>query len=193
LATSRPILTPIMSKPECCSDSPARRSFLKEAAAVVIGGVVALVPAAAGLFAWLDPLRRKPEAAGFVKVGTLDALPADSVPRKFSILADHVDAWTRTPQVPIGAVYLRRVKEREVVAFHSMCPHAGCFVDYRENAKDFYCPCHNSTFAQDGSINDPKSPSPRAMDTMEVELRGNDIWVRFQNFAAGHKEKRPVA
>lgn len=181
-----------MSKPDCQDASP-RRSFIKEAAAVLIGGVVTLVPAAAGLFAWMDPLRRRGGAAGFVKVATLDALPADSVPRKFAVLADHVDAWTRTPQVPVGAVYLRRIKEREIVAMHSMCPHAGCFVDYRDEARDFYCPCHNSTFAQDGSINDPKSPSPRALDTLEVELRGNDIWVRFQNFAAGHKEKRPVA
>lgn len=170
-----------------------RRSFLKEAASVLIGGIVMLVPAAAGLFTWLDPLKRRNSGGGqFVKVGTLDALPADGVPRKFTVLADHVDAWTKTPHMPVGAIYLRRTGDKEVSALHSVCPHAGCFVDYRGDRKDFFCPCHNSTFAADGEINDPKSPSPRAMDSLEVEVRGNEVWVRFQNFVAGHKEKRVV-
>jgi menaquinol-cytochrome c reductase iron-sulfur subunit len=175
-------------------DPPSRRSFVKEAAAIVIGGIITLVPVAAGLFAWLDPVRRKQGgAAGFVKVATLDALPADGIPRKFTVHADFVDAWTRVSQAPVGAVYLRRPAEKQVVALHTVCPHAGCFVDYREGQKDFFCPCHNSAFGTDGSISSPKSPSPRPMDALEVEVRGNEIWVRFQNFAAGHKDKRPIA
>ena len=37
---------------------PQRRNFFAEAAAVVIGGFVGLFPFAAGLAAFLDPLRR---------------------------------------------------------------------------------------------------------------------------------------
>jgi menaquinol-cytochrome c reductase iron-sulfur subunit len=172
---------------------PDRRGFFKQSAALVIGAMAGLVPLGAGLFAWLDPLRRHSGTAGFLKVASLESLPPDSVPRKFPVLADRVDAWTRTPAVPIGAVYLRRTAERVVVALHVSCPHAGCFVDYQSARKGYYCPCHDSTFAEDGSVNDPKSPSPRALDSLEVELRGSEIWVRFQNFQAGHKEKRVVA
>lgn len=176
-----------------CGCSP-RRSFIKEAAALAVGGLITLVPAAAGLFFWLDPVRRKTAgAAGFVKIATLDSLPPDGVPRKFTVLADQTDAWTKVPKAPVGAIYLRRTGEKQIVALHSVCPHAGCFVDYRDGEKDFFCPCHNSTFASDGSVNDPKSPSPRGMDTLDLEVRGNEVWVRFQNFAAGHKDKRPLA
>ena len=80
-----------------------------------------------------------------------------------------------------------------VEALQTICPHAGCFVDYRPDARDFLCPCHNSTFAIDGAINDPKSPSPRAMDTLPVELREGEIWIRFENFQAGQKAKRVVS
>lgn len=161
---------------------------------MVIGGVATVVPAAAGLLVWLDPLRRRTGGgAGFVRIAPLSALPNDGVPRKFTVLADRVDAWTRTPAVPVGAVYLRRTGERAIEALQTVCPHAGCFVDYRPEGKDFFCPCHNSTFAVDGAINDPKSPSPRPMDTLSVEVRDQDIWVRYENFQAGQREKRVVA
>lgn len=169
-----------------------RRSFVMKAAAALIGGVVSAVPIAAGLFVWFDPLRRKNGGgnAGFSRIASLASLPKDGTPRKFSVYADHLDAWTKSPAVPVGAVYLRRTGERSVEALQTLCPHAGCFVDYRPEARDFLCPCHNSTFAIDGAINDPKSPSPRAMDTLTVEIRGEEVWVRFENFQAGQREKR---
>ena len=93
----------------------------------------------------------------------------------------------------IGAVYLRREKGKPVEALNVACPHAGCFVDYVAARHGYLCPCHNSTFALDGKINDPKSPSPRALDTLEVEIRGEgEIWVRFQNYRAGVSTKVPA-
>lgn len=174
------------------NDCGSRRDFLQEGLSIAIGGAVVAVPAVAGLVAWSDPLRRVTGVAGFVKVATLDALPADGIPRRFAVVADKVDAWTRMPSVPVGAVYLRRTAEKVIAALNTVCPHAGCAVDYQSARGCYFCPCHNSTFGVDGSINDPNSPSPRAMDSLEVDLRGNEVWVRFQNFQAGHADKRPV-
>ncbi|HAB15775.1 MAG TPA: Rieske (2Fe-2S) protein [Verrucomicrobiota bacterium] len=183
-----------MSAPDS-PDAQPRRTFVKEAAAVVVGGVATAVPLVAGICVWLDPLRKSTGAAGaeFSRITNLDALPADGVPRKFTVVADRTDAWTRTPNVPVGALYLTRTGDRQVTALQCICPHAGCFLEYLPQAKEFLCPCHNSTFAVDGKINAPSSPSPRDMDSLEVELRGNEVWVRFQNFQAGHREKRAVA
>lgn len=141
----------------------------------------------------MDPLRRKAEAGGFLKVASLAALPSDGVPRKFSVLADRRDAWNKFPNTPIGAVYLRRTPEGKVEALNVVCPHAGCFVDFVPTRPGYYCPCHNSAFGIDGSVADAKSPSARAMDTLDVEVRNEtEVWVRFQNFEAGKKEKIPV-
>ena len=41
-------------------------------------------------------------------------------------------------------------------------------------------------------ILDPTTPSPRALDELDVEIRGNDVYVRFENFRAGIKEKVSV-
>lgn len=175
------------------SPSPDRRNFLTKAAAIIIGGIVAVVPPLAGLFVLLDPLRRKSEGGGAVLVASLNALPASGEPRKFPVLATRVDAWNRTPNVPIGAVYLQRLKDNKIRAFNVVCPHAGCFVDFRPAQGHYHCPCHDSSFSADGKVLDPKSPSPRSLDDLPVEIRnGTEIWVKFQNFRAGTHDKIPV-
>src|SRR6266511_5601258 len=172
---------------------PARRNFIKKACALVVGAVGGLVPAVSGLMVYLDPLRRQSQDHDAIEVASLNALPEDGVPRKFSVIASHTDAWNRIPRVPVGAVYLRRVGDRNVQAFNVICPHLGCFIDYVASRKGYYCPCHNSTFGIDGRIANPKSPSPRAMDELEVEIRnGHEIWVKFQNFRTSEKEKIPL-
>jgi len=172
---------------------PKRRDFIKKSCAVIIGAVTGLVPAISGLMVLLDPLRRKAQDNDAVLIASLSSLPEDGVPRKFPVIADHTDAWNRLPRVPIGAVYLRRIGDRQIQAFNVICPHAGCFVDYDLSRKGYHCPCHNSSFGVDGKIADPKSPSPRGLDELEVEIRSdNEVWVKFQNFRAGEKEKIPV-
>ena len=170
-----------------------RRDFLTKAAAVAIGGAVVAIPAVAGLCVALDPLRRKSEIGASVLVANLNSLPENGEPRKFSVLATKVDAWNRTPNVPVGAVYLQRLPDNKVRALNVVCPHAGCFVDYRAANSNYFCPCHNSSFALDGKVLDPKSPSPRGLDELPVEVRnGTEVWVTFQNFRAGVHEKIPV-
>jgi len=178
--------------PDTPVNPPNRRSFLKEAAAILIGAIASLVPLASGLFVFMDPLRRKSKAGDFIFVASLTALPEDGLPRKFSVIADHTDAWSKLPPSPVGAVYLRRVGQA-VEAFNVVCPHAGCFVDFVSDKKSYLCPCHNSTFALNGKISDPRSPSPRAMDKLLAEVRnGNEVWVKFQNFRAGEREQIPA-
>lgn len=176
------------------SDGAPRRSFLIGLGAVVAGALAGLTPLVAGVVALFDPLRRTGGEAGFVRVTRLGALPADGVPRRFTIQADLVDAWTTYTDTPVGAVYLRRTEDDGVLALNVVCPHAGCFVNLAPDRGRFACPCHRSSFALDGSINDPASPSPRDMDELEVEVRdGDEVWVRFQNFMPGREEKLPIA
>ena len=108
------------------------------------------------------------------------------------ILADRRDAWTQFPKQAIGSVFLLRKSESEVIAFHSSCPHLGCAVEFREEKSGFYCPCHDSTFAKSGEVVG-KSPSLRGLDTLEVEVRGREVWVKFINFKAGLREKVATA
>jgi menaquinol-cytochrome c reductase iron-sulfur subunit len=176
--------------------SPERRQFLTKAAAMVCGGVATIVPVGAGLMTVLDPLRREGGGAtAFLRVASLASLPEDGTPRRFEIIAERVDAWNRFPNVAIGAVYLRRGAGDKVEALNVTCPHAGCPVEFKADGKLFLCPCHDSLFNLDGTlVAGARSPSPRALDALDVEVRaGGEVWVKFQNFEAGKAAKIPVA
>jgi menaquinol-cytochrome c reductase iron-sulfur subunit len=182
-----------------------RRGFFTRVAAICIGLVVGLFPVLSGLAVLFDPLRRKAGKSGMVRVASLAAVPDDGVPRQFRVvLAQKDDAWTRHTNVPVGAVYLvRQPGSTKVLALHSTCPHAGCFVSYLRGEGLFGCPCHRSSFGLDGKRVDPaSSPSPRDMDSLECEVRtaargdgpagdgdGQEVWVRFQNFQIATPEK----
>ena len=171
---------------------PDRRSFFKETAAILIGALSTLVPLVSGLVMFFDPLRKKAKAGEFVFVASLTALSEDGLPRKFPVIAGHTDAWNKFPPAPVGAVYFRRTG-KTVEALNVVCPHAGCFVDFNSETKSFLCPCHNSTFALNGKISDPSSPSPRAMDKLSAQIRNEtEVWVKFQNFQAGEPRQIPA-
>ena len=165
--------------------APGRRSFLTEALAIACGGLATLTPVAAGVWAFLDPLRRKGGA-----VTELAAVPDDGVPRQFAVIAERADAWTGFAAEPIGAVYLRRGKGSDTVeALSATCPHAGCFVEMEPTGRCFRCPCHNSTFTLEGGIVAP-SPSPRPMDGLECRVAKNgSVEVKWERFRAGVAEK----
>ena len=170
-----------------------RREFLKSAACVALGGACVLAPAAVGISVLLGPLRRPAPDGSWVELTKLNALQVGAQPRLFQVFVERTDAWTRHARNAVGAVFLERLGERSVRAFQAACPHLGCAVEWRGEQKQFYCPCHNSAFAHDGAIIDP-SPSARGLDTLEVAIHGDGgVWVKFQDFKAGVKEKIPVA
>ena len=169
-----------------------RRDFLVGVSAVAAGTLAILAPIGAAVVSLLDPLRREKLSSEMVLVARTSAIPEDGSPRKFTVTADRTDAWAAYDDSPVGAVYLRRSGD-EVRALNVVCPHAGCFVGVAKDNSRFSCPCHLSSFDLDGAVDDPTSPSPRDMDTLDVEVRnGDEVWVRFQNFLPGRAEKTPV-
>jgi menaquinol-cytochrome c reductase iron-sulfur subunit len=175
------------------TDEP-RRHFFAQAAAVVIGGIITVFPFAAGVLVLFDPLRKKPDDNGSLRVTTLDSVPDDGIPRQFPVIADRTDAWNWYPSEPIGNVYLVRHKGQTAVqAFNVICPHAGCFVEFKMDAERYECPCHSSFFEVDGArINPGSCPSPRDLDSLEVDnvrLEKGEVWVMFKNFRVANSEK----
>ena len=172
----------------------ARRPFLVRFLAGFIGVLVGIVPVVAGGFAFLSPIFGRKQAAGRkILVTSLAGVPPDGQSRRFPIIADRDDAWNHYPPAPIGSVYLRRLPDQEKPeCFSATCPHLGCMVDFKESAQEFKCPCHNSFFTIDGDrINPSHCPSPRNLDTLEVQLEGDEVYVMFEKFRGGVEEKIP--
>jgi menaquinol-cytochrome c reductase iron-sulfur subunit len=164
-----------------------------------LGGLIKLavaVPAAAFL---LSPLRKKAgavEEGGFESLTTLSHLKVGE-PKSFGIVRDQVDAWVKYPREPVGSVWLVRQPEgaeSPVVAFTAECPHLGCAVNTSADGARFFCPCHSSAFALDGTPQNRVPPRP--MDRLDVELSDDPdpvVSVRFERFRTLAQEKIPLA
>lgn len=155
-------------------------------------GLGLLIP---GVSYLLSPVRRRraavPAAPTF-PVAQIDEVPDVSqgaAPLRATVIASgQRDAWNRLDTVKLGSVWLARRGGGEVTCLSTVCPHAGCSIDYDATQKSFVCPCHASRFDLDGTRRD--GPSPRDMDRLEVELKDGEVRCRYQRFrlALGRKE-----
>ena len=205
---------PTIPSSEHSPAQPPRRGFFSKCLALLVGGVVTLVPPAAGLWFFSDPLARKlkakddetnggaaeDESEGYYPVGPVASIPDDGSPRFVNIMADKTDAWTLHRDVPIGAVYVRRVEpgSDDLQALNASCPHLGCAVSAMPNG-GFSCPCHDSEFEPDGDKKEftsggKKTVALRGLDELDVKVRETDnmVMVRFQNFRAGIAKQVPA-
>lgn len=72
------------------------------------------------------------------------------------------------------ALYLVR-DPKGVFAQSAVCTHLGCLTRPTANEDGFFCPCHGSIFALDGSVR--KGPAPKPLRHYRVERREDDLWV----------------
>jgi menaquinol-cytochrome c reductase iron-sulfur subunit len=174
--------------------SPGRRRFLKIATCAIGGGIglVVTVPAVTYL---LDPVGRRVVTTGDEPIDLIgiDELKIGAAPVKVTVVARSVrDAWATSTDVPLGAVWLTRTGDLEVVAFSSICPHLGCAVGFDAASQHFKCPCHDSAFGADGAY--ITGPSERGLDSLEasVDPKERRVSVRWVRYRQGGSEKVPV-
>jgi Rieske Fe-S protein len=146
---------------------------------------VGVVPAVAFV---TEPGREGPVGEiPWMRVLRLDALePAR--PAKVAIVGAEVDAWARSSDRWLGAVWLIRDDEATVRAYSAVCPHLGCTIELAQD--HFVCPCHDSDFDFRGDV--LTGPSPRGMDPIPVQIAEGWVSVRYQRFRQGTPERIPV-
>jgi Rieske Fe-S protein len=181
----------------------SRRGFLKVVSGLVTAGLTAALgmPALAYVLGPLLGRKEAPGTPGASSAGGAPAVPAVKVasagalavgmPVRLDVVTERRDAWTVEDNVRLGSVWLVKRDSGKVDCYSTVCPHLGCAVDYDEKQKRFACPCHDSVFALDsGKV--VSGPSPRPMDALDVERKGEELWVRFQRFRQGTPRREPA-
>jgi len=64
----------------------------------------------------------------------------------------------------------------EYHAMSATCTHLGCTVQYRPDLREIWCACHNGTYDLNGR--NVSGPPPRPLEVFEVQVRGDEIYVR---------------
>lgn len=167
---------------------PTRRDFLCVATCALgaCAGAAALAPAVIAILS--------PAEGGIVTIGggLLDLGPVEGFPknaaRKVSTAAARTDAYMKEAPRALGSVLVVRT-EQGVSVFASVCPHAGCDVAPKGEGK-LGCPCHESRFALDGSVE--AGPSPRALDRLEAQVKDGHVLVKFERFQVGTADKKAL-
>jgi Rieske Fe-S protein len=64
----------------------------------------------------------------------------------------------------------------EYRAMSATCTHLGCTVQYRPDLREVWCACHNGMYDLNGR--NISGPPPRPLEAFEVQVRGDEIYVR---------------
>ena len=165
-----------------------RRSVLKILGGALMTALGAVLAIPSALF-YTGPARMKREADGSIDVGALEQLPEGRPVRVPVVAKRRLDAWTAFTDVTLGAAWLLR-EGAAVRALSTVCPHAGCSVDWDAKKSCFECPCHGSVFSAAGDKLD--GPAPRGMDPLEVDVKEGRVLVAYKRFRQGVGDREPV-
>jgi len=134
----------------------SRRDFLGVIWAF-FGGLAAL-EAGAVLVAYLQPRLAEGEFGSTIIAGNVDDFPANSV-----------------THISNGRFYIVRTPDGGFLSVYHRCTHLGCTVPWDQTAQKFICPCHNSQFDIQGSVENP--PAPRVLDLFPVSIEDGLVKV----------------
>jgi len=71
---------------------------------------------------------------------------------------------------------LIRTASGEYRALSATCTHLSCTVQYRDDLHEVWCACHNGMYDLNGR--NISGPPPRPLEAYEVQVRGEEIFVR---------------
>ncbi len=163
MSENSPSDAPTQSRPEL-----NRRKFLVRLSIALssIGAALVAVPSAAFLLG----LRKSPRI--WRTVGKLDDFQVgqtvnvafeDPSPLPWAGVTAQTTAW------------LRRVNDREFIAFSTICTHLGCPVRWLSTADLFMCPCHGGVFYADGEV--ASGPPPKSLNRYPVRINNNEVQI----------------
>ena len=134
----------------------------------VFAGIAGVLASAAARF--LGPHGESPTDA-WAGVAPVSELRGDD-PLARTLEVEHTAGWSRTRTRQL--VYVLPRQSNRVVS--AICPHEDCEVAWRAEARDFFCPCHDSRFDEAGER--LSGPAPRGLYELPSRITGGVLEVR---------------
>ncbi len=154
------------------SNHISRRDFMKVTTGA-IGGIITAAIGAPVVGYLIDPALRAGAKQAWIPIGKLADIPIN-VPTPFSFTRTQVNGWERTGTSHGGFIIRKSEDPQDILILSSRCTHLGCSVNWREETRDFSCPCHDARFSQDGDVLDGPPPKPLTRyDEYKLDDDGN--------------------
>jgi len=125
-------------------------------------------------------------ASGFAAKVALDARESESLAATHiegaEVLAPNSSLNFNYPSERDSAI-LVRTADGAYHAYGQKCTHLSCPVYYSRGHQRLECPCHEGAFdAATGNV--LYGPPPRALDTIEIEMREGQVWATGRSASA---------
>lgn len=149
-------------------EDPGRRRFLA-GVGVAVGSLIAILAGLPVLSYILLPVSRKMHRR-WVSVGPTDRFTVGD-----TILVSFENPSARPWAGVTGktGAWVRRVGDRDFIAFVLNCSHMGCPVRWETSSKLFFCPCHGSVYYEDGTV--AAGPAPFPLQRFQVRVRDGQV------------------
>jgi quinol---cytochrome c reductase iron-sulfur subunit, bacillus type len=153
-------------------DTPGttRRSFHVAAIHGLWGLITAALGVPALIYLLVPPkLRRRSE---WVEAGDISKL-GPNAPMEFGFRRNRVDGWKVISEK--STAWVVKFPDNRVVAYAPECTHLGCAYHWDQGRNEFVCPCHNSIFSIEGTVEE--GPAPRPLDRYQTRIEGSKLLI----------------
>jgi len=137
-----------------------------------IGGIIGAgfgIPAIAYV---IGPAMQKSEDQNWIRLGSVSKVELGT-PTLFKTKIEKQTGWITNEEEL--SVYILTENGRDFVAMSNICTHLGCRVRWIADNAEFFCPCHNATFAKNGEV--VSGPPPRPLDQFQVKEEGGQLFI----------------
>jgi len=151
----------------------SRNNFVKGAVAI-LGTVMGLVIGIPAIGYVLSPALKTSSSDTWIPLGPLENYPV-GVPTLFNFTRTKTNGWEKT--INSYGVYVFRKTEIETLTLSNICTHLSCRVNWKDEAKEYLCPCHDAAFNAEGLV--ISGPPPRPLDRYENKVENEELFLHF--------------
>lgn len=149
-----------------------RREF-SSIAIWAIGGLITVgigLPAIAYI---VGPALERSATDDWIHVGAASKVELGA-PTLFKVKIQRKSGWIVNDEEL--SIYVRTDDGRTFTAMSNVCTHLGCRVRWAADRKQFFCPCHNGVFDQEGNV--LSGPPPKPLNRYEVKVEDGQLSIR---------------
>jgi len=150
-----------------------RRQFVTVVTAFLgsIMGVVVGLPAIGYL---LSPATKVQKKDDWIPLGSVESYTVGA-PTLFSFTRTTINGWEKT--VNSYGAYVVRFSPDQLKVFSNMCTHLSCRVSWKDDVKEYVCPCHDAHFNAQGQV--VSGPPPAPLIEYETKIEEGNLFIHL--------------
>lgn len=149
----------------------SRRKFMQSTIAA-IGGFIGAAMAIPAIAYIVGPAVQRNQQQEWIRLGSASKVEIGT-PTLFKTKIEKQTGWINNETEL--TFYVITEDGRNYVAMSNICTHLGCRVRWIANERQFFCPCHNAIFDEDGNVVTGPPPSP--LDRYEVKVEDDQLFI----------------